>query len=177
MTLRSRALWIICTVAVVLGLDRLTKDLAIEHLAGTPAREYLGGTVRLLYDENPGVFLGLGSSMPETSRFWLFTFLVGVVLLGLLAYLLFRRRITRGEVAAFALVIGGGVGNLIDRLMFGGVVIDFLNVGIGGVRTGVFNLADLSVICGVVAYFVSQWRGERAQRRAAQQPPAQSGGG
>lgn len=176
MTLRSRTLWIIAPVAAVLILDRLTKNLAIEQLAGQPPREYAGGFLRLLYDENPGVFLGLGSSIPETSRFWLFTFAVGVILIGLVAYLLFKKTVTGGEVGAFALIIGGGAGNLIDRITYDGVVIDFLNVGVGSIRTGVFNVADAAVIAGVLLYVVTQWLGNRGPTRAAGSPPAESGG-
>jgi signal peptidase II len=176
MTFRSRTLWIIVPVAAVLFLDRLTKNLAIEQLAGQPPREYAGGLLRLLYDENPGVFLGLGASIPEASRFWLFTVAVGVMLAGLVASLLFRKTVTRGEVAAFAMIIGGGTGNLIDRIQYDGVVIDFLNIGVGSVRTGVFNVADVAVIAGVLLYVVAQWLGDRGSSRTAGSPPAESGG-
>jgi signal peptidase II len=176
MTLKSRIVWIAAPAAAVLLVDRLTKNLAIDHLAGNPPRDYAGGAIRLLYDENPGVFLGLGAALPETSRFWVFTFFVGVVLAGLLAYLLFRREISRGEVAAFSLIIGGGVGNLIDRLMYDGVVIDFLNIGIGSLRTGVFNAADASVVAGVLFYFLVQAYASRRPEGPRENPPTANGG-
>jgi signal peptidase II len=50
--------------------------------------------------------------------------------------------------AACSFIAGGGLGNLIDRLAFDGRVRDFLNLGIGGLRTGVFNAADLSIVIG-----------------------------
>jgi signal peptidase II len=49
-----------------------------------------------------------------------------------------------------ALVAAGGLGNLWDRLVAGGLVIDFLNLGIGPLRTGIFNVADLAIVAGVV---------------------------
>ena len=48
-----------------------------------------------------------------------------------------------------ALVVGGGLGNLVDRVMREGAVVDFLNVGIGPVRTGIFNMADVFIVAGV----------------------------
>jgi signal peptidase II len=48
------------------------------------------------------------------------------------------------------LVIGGGMSNFIDRLLYGGYVVDFLNVGIGSVRTGIFNVADVFIVTGVL---------------------------
>jgi signal peptidase II len=49
-----------------------------------------------------------------------------------------------------ALVAGGGISNLIDRLLYNGRVTDFLNVGIGGVRTGIFNVADMAIMAGAL---------------------------
>jgi signal peptidase II len=54
-----------------------------------------------------------------------------------------------------ALIVGGGVSNLIDRLRYGGYVVDFLNVGIGPVRTGIFNVADMAIMVGVVMWAFS----------------------
>jgi signal peptidase II len=165
-------------VAGTLALDRLTKNLAIDNLADQPPREFLGGIVRLLYEENPGAMLGLGSGLHETSRFWVFTVVVGIVLAGLLLYLLFRRNVTTCDVAAFSMIVGGGVGNLIDRLMYDGIVVDFVNVGIGSVRTGVFNVADTAVIAGVALYLLCQIRLELRSRRAhsASGPPPEEKG-
>ena len=45
-------------------------------------------------------------------------------------------------------MLAGGIGNLIDRVFHGGLVIDFLNMGIGPVRTGIFNVADMAIMAG-----------------------------
>jgi signal peptidase II len=169
---RTRVWGIAAIIGATLGLDRLTKNLAIDRLAEQPVREYAGGLVRLLYEENRGAMLGLGSGLPETSRFWVFTVLVGIVLIGLLLYLLLRKEIAFCEILAFSLIVGGGAGNVIDRLMFDGIVIDFVNVGIGGLRTGVFNVADTAVVAGVGLYILCQVRLEiRAKRTKASAGP------
>ena len=148
----KRAIFALGVIAAVLGLDRLTKLAAIEMLAGTPPRDLAGGLIRLLYQENHGAMLSLGADLPESIRFLFFGVMVMVVLTGLLLFVLWKPVVGRAEVWAAALVIGGGFGNVIDRWFFDGAVIDFINVGIDGVRTGVFNLADVSILAGVIVF-------------------------
>ena len=155
--------------------DRVTKNIAIDPLAGLPPREFLGGAVRLLYEENAGAMLGLGSGLPEPSRFWIFTVFVGVVIVGLLVYLLVRREIAPCELFSFSLIIGGGAGNVIDRMMYNGIVIDFMNVGIGGLRTGVFNVADVAVLGGVATYLLCQIRHAVRSRGEGDGVPPEAG--
>jgi signal peptidase II len=56
----------------------------------------------------------------------------------------------RVTAVALSLICGGGCGNLIDRIAHGGYVIDFLNVGVGGLRTGIFNIADMAIMAGAL---------------------------
>ena len=56
------------------------------------------------------------------------------------------------QVAGLSLIAGGGVGNWIDRLTNDGRVTDFLNVGVGGLRTGIFNVADVVLLAGVAIF-------------------------
>lgn len=84
----------------------------------------------------------------------LFSGLVGVLLLILTAYLLLNRDLHRLELVAGALIIGGGTSNLLDRLLNNGAVVDFLNVGIGPLRTGIFNVADMTIMLGVAVWLL-----------------------
>ena len=94
--------------------------------------------------------MSLGASLPEHLRFTLFTAAVGVLLTGLVCMSLFARRLSTIRFVALALVAGGGLSNLIDRLVYDGRVTDFLNVGIGSLRTGIFNLADMAILAGAL---------------------------
>jgi signal peptidase II len=76
------------------------------------------------------------------------------MLVALLGYTLFSKSVTSSAIFAFALLLSGGVGNLIDRLMYDGYVIDFINIGIGPLRTGIFNVADIAVTAGVLILLV-----------------------
>jgi signal peptidase II len=135
-------------MAGTVGCDQATKQLAISQLRDEPAQTFLGGILRLTFAENPGAFLGLGGHLSRPLQFWLLTAGVGLLLLSMLFYVATSRRIRRLHVVAIALIAGGGVGNLIDRVMNDGRVVDFMNVGIGSLRTGIFNVADVAIMLG-----------------------------
>jgi signal peptidase II len=131
-----------------IGCDRVTKVSARHYLAAS-AVSYRSGILRLQYVENVGAFLSAGSNMPAAGRFWIFTILTGLGLVGLLLFVATARRLQPLQVVAFSLIIGGGLGNLIDRIFNHGAVIDFLNLGIGSLRTGIFNAADVQILAGI----------------------------
>jgi signal peptidase II len=85
----------------------------------------------------------------------LFSGVVGAVLAALLVYLFVSKPQNPLVGASIALIVGGGVSNLIDRLRYGGYVVDFLNVGIGPLRTGIFNVADMAIMAGVILWAFS----------------------
>lgn len=151
----------ILVAAATIGCDQATKFLARQHLASRPAISYFGGAFKLLYVENPGAFLSLGARLSEEIRFWLFTVVVAGFLAALLFYALFNGKLTFLEVIALGLILGGGFSNLIDRLLHDHRVIDFMVVGIGKFRTGVFNIADLAITAGVGLLF---WLSIRSSR-------------
>jgi signal peptidase II len=153
---------VLVALLATIGCDRWTKDLATERLRGTGERSYLGGTVRLEYVENRGAFLGLGQQLAEGPRFWILTVGVGV-LLGVMAARLLTASLTAPEAIAWALVVAGGASNLVDRALRHGLVVDFLNVGVGGLRTGVFNVADLAITTGAIALLVLTLRRRRTR--------------
>jgi signal peptidase II len=138
------------TLLCCVGCDQMSKSAARVLLASGDAQSFLGDSLRLQLVENPGSFLSLGASLPEHFRFALFTAAVAALLIGLVAASLFARRLQPWRVVALALVAGGGISNLIDRLLYNGRVTDFLNVGIGGVRTGIFNVADMAIMAGAL---------------------------
>lgn len=138
------------TLLCCVGCDQMSKSAARSLLVSGNAQSYFGDSLRLQLVENPGSFLSLGASLPEHFRFALFTGAVAALLIGLVAASLFARRLEAWRVIALALVAGGGISNLIDRLLYNGRVTDFLNVGIGGLRTGIFNVADMAIMAGAL---------------------------
>ncbi len=150
MTLSNRFLRVGLVLLACVGCDQLTKAMAKVYLPRAEAWSYLGDTVRLQLAHNYGAFLSLGNSLSPGWRQALLSVGVGIVLLGLLVYLLWWKNVNARNVVPLSLILAGGVGNLIDRIAYGGYVVDFLNLGIGPIRTGVFNVADVAIMAGVV---------------------------
>jgi signal peptidase II len=136
-------------IALTIALDQETKVLARQSLMNDLPRHY-AGVLTLMYTENPGAFLSLGSNLPPNVRHLIFDGLVSVGLL-VAAFVLFTGRMQPGaDDVAIAFIIGGGVGNLIDRFRLGGRVTDFLYLAAGPLHTGVFNVADMAITGGVL---------------------------
>ena len=154
MTLKSRALVTFIILFACIGCDRVTKTIAKQNLPQNEVISLWKDTVRLRYTENTGAFLSFGANISEPVRYVVFTLTVGLFLSGLLIYQLFSKQMTGFQVPALSLVLGGGYGNLIDRVFHEGHVFDFLNVGIGPLRTGIFNVADISITLGVLWFLV-----------------------
>ena len=131
-----------------IACDRVTKHLATAHLANSPSQSFLADTFRLEYAENTGAFLSLGSTLPQKIRTGVLTFGVAIGLI-LVAILAVKKRWTGVPLAGAALIWAGGVSNLVDRAMRGSVV-DFMNLGIGSLRTGIFNVADVAIMAGAI---------------------------
>jgi len=155
MKLAKRMMVIIVVSLACAGCDQGTKSLASSYLPKNEMIPYFNDIVRIGYVENTGVFLGLGRSLPENIRFLLFTVLVGLFLTGLFIYLVYGSSLNLMTVIGLSLLFSGGASNLYDRIVNEGAVIDFLNIGIGVVRTGVFNVADMAIMLGGVLLFVA----------------------
>ncbi|NVN90513.1 MAG: signal peptidase II [Desulfuromonadales bacterium] len=163
MKLMKRVLLIAPVLLCCVGCDQLTKNIARQGLANSEPISFLNNMVRLQYSENPGAFLSLGAGSPETIRFWIFTVCVGGFLASMFVYLLVYPHNSKAHIISLSLVIGGGVGNLIDRIFNEGRVIDFLNVGIGPLRTGVFNVADIVISCGIVWFIATSSKSSKRE--------------
>jgi signal peptidase II len=146
-------------VALVLfgcvGCDQIAKSAARQYLPGTGVHSFLSDTFRLEYAQNAGAFLNLGASLSPQLRYDGFIIGVGVFVLGLLLCAVIASRLSWLQRVAIAAMGAGGLGNLIDRIRFGGEVTDFLNLGLGSLRTGIFNLADATLMLGVVVLLIS----------------------
>lgn len=139
----------------------MTKGVARERLASAPPISLLNDTIRIQYVENPGATLGLGSNLPKELRFMLFVLLNGLITFTTLLYALKTHDLRLTQFIGLFLVASGGLGNLLDRLFNDGAAIDFMNIGIGAIRTGVFNVADVLIIAGATVFMLSSLRDQR----------------
>ncbi|OYV73623.1 MAG: signal peptidase II, partial [Gemmatimonadetes bacterium 21-71-4] len=145
---RSNAALFWPVLVTVTAADAATKALAQRHLPLPQLpHDVLGNAVRLTLVYNPGAAFGI--SFGVYSR-WIFMGLTMVALL-ILARLYAQTR--PGHVArtlALALVCGGALGNLVDRLRSGLGVVDFIDVGLRTARWPTFNVADMAVTVGAL---------------------------
>lgn len=140
-----------------IGCDQSSKYYASEHLARDTTTSYLSDTIRIGYTENRGAFLGMGKNMPEHLRFLVFTVFVGVFLVSFFLYLVFSNPPGIYVLVGLSFMFAGGASNFIDRAMNKGAVVDFLNIGVGPIRTGIFNIADVAIMLGFALFLFGSY--------------------
>jgi signal peptidase II len=142
---RAGAHWgvFIGIVAVVIVLDQLTKAWLVANVAQGEVREVVGDSVRLVYHQNSGALFGLFHDQ---------AILFGLISIGVVGLIVgYHARAGRSPYMSVALgfLLGGAIGNLIDRLRLG-YVVDFVDIGIGGLRFYTFNIADSAISTAIV---------------------------
>lgn len=155
MFLHNKTILMLFVSVICIALDQITKYVAKILIKPGTVISLLGDTIRLQLAKNEGAFLSMGSSFSHEYRFLIFTILVSVMLFSLLFYYFSSKSLSSLSYLSLALIISGGFGNLIDRIIHKGVVIDFLNFGIGNLRTGILNIADMAITFGVILLIYS----------------------
>ena len=162
MTRLPRTMVIFFIILGTIACDQASKFVAKRSLQPGDIFSYAGDIFRLQYAENSGAFLGLGSTLPDPWRQLIFTVLVGIFIFALLIYLLRSSELTAFATVCLAFICAGGLSNLIDRIAYDGRVVDFLNVGIGPLRTGIFNIADMGITFGALLMLLESLRTSRS---------------
>lgn len=137
------------TILVTVGLDQWTKTLAIEHLDGKADISYFSDMFRLTFARNTGAFLSLGEDLGPVLKPILLNALPALLLVGLLYFIFKEKNLNRWQTLALALIVAGGLSNIIDRLLYGHVV-DMLHIQLtDSLQTGIFNIADMAIMAGM----------------------------
>lgn len=153
----SRITLIIAIIFINVGCDQQTKLLAVEHIKDGVDSFFWNNTFVLTYAENKGAFFSLGEDWSKHWHAILLMVLPAFSLLVLTAFTMFSKSISAGQMLALSCIIGGGLSNIYDRIAHGAVV-DFMNMGIGEWRTGIFNFADVSIMAGMFLLFFFNMR-------------------
>lgn len=147
--------------AFVTALDQVAKWLIVGRMMVPPHTIRVTPFFDLVLSWNPGISFGLFRDNPEIGG-WLFIAVAGLITLTLMVWL---ARVERGFLAlAIALIIGGAVGNIVDRLRFG-AVIDFLYFHLGDLGFPAFNVADSAITVGVTLILMDSLFGEGRSRK------------
>ena len=154
--------WIL--VLVTVALDFVTKALAVEHLVPRhmPHR-IIGDVVRFTLAYNPGAAFGM--HLGPGSR-WIFAGLSVIIVAVLLKATTDLTRTSRLAAFGVPVIVGGAIGNLLDRIRLREGVVDFIDIGVGSVRFWTFNVADTAVTIGAACLVIALWREDQALRAA-----------
>lgn len=118
-------------------------------------KKLIGDKFIMQYVENKGAFLGMGSDMNPTLKLIFLLILPTIVLGYVIYYIIKTKELDRLSLIAFCCIVGGGIANVFDRIVYGQVT-DFFFINLGGVfKTGIFNVADLSVTSGMIMLLFS----------------------
>lgn len=140
---------ILAIVTLNIGCDQISKEIVRKNVAPMEYIQVVNDNFILTNVENTGAMLGFGEGLSPILKLIFLQGLPSIVLLILLARMLKKTNLNRWLVLAFAFVVGGGIGNLIDRIAYGSVT-DFYQIKLGIFKTGIFNMADVSVTIGVL---------------------------
>ncbi len=154
-SLKSKLIPLLLT-AGILALDQFTKALIVASIPmQTIGYQFLGDFLRIIHVRNPGIAFSLGAGSPEALRLVIFVMVPLAVLAALVVFMVRTGDLTTLQRWALAGILGGGCGNLIDRIGRPEGVVDFIDVKFYGLlgmeRWPTFNVADSSVVvCGIL---------------------------
>ena len=143
----TRSLLILLVIFMNIGCDQISKKIVREKVAPYETISLLSQHFTITNVENPGAFLSLGDSLQGRTKDILLSVIPVIALLFALVYIFMRTALPKAFLMGLCFVIGGGIGNLFDRITYGSVT-DFLHIKLGAVQTGIFNMADVSIVAG-----------------------------
>ena len=148
-----RNLMIVLLIACNIGCDQISKTIVRNEIDYNENITLIDRFLTLTKIENSGAFLSVGDSLPFVVRFIVLS-LIPLIVLGTGLYIvLTRTSIRKPVVTGICFVLGGGIGNLYDRMLYGSVT-DFLHMDFVLFKTGIFNMADVSIMIGIATIMI-----------------------
>lgn len=158
MKLSKRSIYISVVIILTIVVDQISKIIVRKHINPNEVISVIGEYFSLHNVENTGAFLGMGSDLNPTLRIVLLLILPIAVLGFVLRYVLKDKTLDNWSIFAFSSIIGGGIANVFDRIAYGSVT-DFFYIKLTDLlRTGIFNMADLSVTTGMIILVIVSFR-------------------
>ncbi|HUH26859.1 signal peptidase II [Gelidibacter sp.] len=163
----SRTVNIILLIVANIAIDQISKFIVRAKIAQNEVIELIGDTFIMTKVENSGAFLGMGSELSPTLKWILLLIVPIIVLAGVMYYIITNKTLDRLSLIAFCCIVGGGIANVFDRFMYGSVT-DFFHIDLGGVfRTGIFNVADMSVSFGMILLIIASFKQKKLEKANA----------
>jgi signal peptidase II len=143
-----RNVLIAAMLVLTIGCDQFSKNLIRNNFADYQKMEVIENYLTIFKIENTGAFLSWGESLASPVKFALLSVLPVCALCLGLVFLFTRHTLQPSLAVGLACMIGGGCGNLFDRIAYGSVT-DFLHINFGLFETGIFNIADVTIMSGM----------------------------
>lgn len=163
----TRIITILAIIIVNIGCDQVTKNMAREQIEYNERIEVIDDYLILTKVENSGAFLGMGSDLSPILKNILLLGLPSVVMIGLLVFLIIKKDLTKLAIVGLSFIVGGGIGNLYDRILYGSVT-DMVHMDFVIFRTGIFNAADVSVMVGTGLILLEQFLNRNENKEKAE---------
>lgn len=161
----KRNIILIAIVLVNLAADQVTKYYARLHLNWGEYKHIVGKLFQLTYAENDGAFLSMGSNLPQPFKTYVLVLFPALAIIAGVLYLIFGKKVSFKQAVCVACIVGGGIGNVWDRAVHEGSVTDFLFFYVNNyIKSGILNVADLSITFGAIFLFVFQYREEKQEK-------------
>jgi signal peptidase II len=144
-------------IAANIGCDQVSKSIVRENIDHQEWIELYQDNLILTNVENPGAFFGWLSDLEPTLKGIFLSLLPSLAILAILFTVLTKIHLPKSTVVGLSFIIGGGIGNIYDRIVHGSVT-DFLHIDIGLFKTGIFNMADVSIMVGMAIVLLSIWQ-------------------
>ena len=149
--LQNKYIYLAIVASLVVSADQISKALILKYLPVHHSFPVIAGVFDITHIQNPGGAFGFMANMSATVRVVVFL-LISSLAVGLVFYLYIQTPRTHSFLATgFALIFGGAIGNLIDRIRFG-IVVDFLDVYVGKYHWPAFNIADSAITAGIFIF-------------------------
>ena len=161
--LLTRIALILTVVLVNISCDQVSKKAVRKHVMSHEEIHLIDDNFILTNVENTGAALSLGSDLSPTVKTIVLIVLPIIALIAFLGMVVVNQQLKTGFLVSICFIVGGGIGNIIDRMAYGSVT-DFLHIDLGLVRTGVFNMADVSITLGGIAVLVLYWQESRKKK-------------
>lgn len=160
----SRTVSIVLLIVANIAIDQISKIIVRAEIAQNEIIELIGDTFIMTKVENSGAFLGMGSELSPALKWILLLILPVIVLGGVTYYIITNKALDRMSLIAFCCIVGGGIANVFDRFVYGSVT-DFFHIDLGGVfRTGIFNVADMSVTFGMILLVIASFQQKKKEK-------------
>ena len=139
-----------------IGCDQISKNIARQELNEYERISFIKNHFTFTKVENTGAFLSVGSALPDFLKFFLLSIVPLLALSYGIVFLFRKQNLSKTSAVALCFAIGGGIGNIYDRIIHGSVT-DFMHIDFGFFETGIFNMADVSIMVGMILFFVQPY--------------------